>query len=80
MNCHHTFIWPRHAKREEFNTWMLPFYMVEEAFDKVVMSWPGLKRNLCKSGMHYLLLVEILKERSQEEGVGSSSGPKEQKK
>jgi hypothetical protein len=60
--------------------WMLPFYLDEEAFDKEVMSWPGVKCNPCKSGMHYLLPMELLKKKGQEVGVGPSSGPEEQKK
>jgi hypothetical protein len=63
MNHDHTFVWPRHAKREDFNTLMLPFYLDEEAFDKEVMSWPGVKHNPHKSGMHYLLPTELLKKR-----------------
>jgi hypothetical protein len=59
---------------------MLPFYLDEEAFDKEVMSWPGVKRNLRKSGMHYVFPVELLKKKGQEEGVGLSSGPEVQKK
>jgi hypothetical protein len=80
MNHHHTFVWPRHAKREDFHSRMLSFYLDEEAFDKEVMSWPGVKCNPCKSGMHYLLPVEILKKKGQEAGVGPSSGPEEKKK
>jgi hypothetical protein len=53
---------------------MLPFYLDEEAFDKEVMSWLGVKRNPCKSGMHYLLLAELLKKKGYKAGVGLSSG------
>jgi hypothetical protein len=52
MNRHKTFIWPRHASKEHFHTRMLPFYLDEEAYDKEVMSWIGVKHNPCKSGMH----------------------------
>jgi hypothetical protein len=55
LNHHHTFVWPRHVKTEYFHSWMFSFYLDEEAFDKEVMSWPGVKHNPCKSGMHYLL-------------------------
>jgi hypothetical protein len=80
MNRHHIFICPRHAKREYFNTWMLPFYLDEEAFNKDVMSWPRVKLNPCKSGIHYLLSMELLKKKGQEAGVGPSSSPEEYKK
>jgi hypothetical protein len=43
MNCHHTFVWPRHANREYFHSWMLPFYLDEEAFNKEVTSIELLK-------------------------------------
>jgi hypothetical protein len=59
---------------------MLSFYLDEEAFDKEVMSWPGVKHNPHKSGMHYLLPAELLKKKGQEAGVGPSSGPEEKKK
>jgi hypothetical protein len=39
------------------------------------MSWPGVKCNPRKSGMHYLLPPELLKKKGQEEGVGPSSAP-----
>jgi hypothetical protein len=55
MNRHHTFVWPRHVSKEDFHSRMLPFYLDEEAFDKEVMSWPGVKHNPHKSGMHYIL-------------------------
>jgi hypothetical protein len=80
LNLHHTFVWPRHVKVEDFHSRMLSFYLDEEAFDKEVMSWPGVKCNPHKSGMHYLLPVELLKKKGQEAGVGSSSGPEEKKK
>jgi hypothetical protein len=34
----------------------------------------------CKSGMHYIFPVELLKKKGKEAGVGSSSGPEAQKK
>jgi hypothetical protein len=73
LNQHYTFVWPRHAESEDFHTRSLPFYLDEEAFDKEVMSWPGVKRNPHKSSMHYLLPPELLKKKGQEEGVGPSS-------
>jgi hypothetical protein len=63
MNHHHTFIWPRYSNREDFHSCMLPFYLDEEAFDKEVMSWPGVKCNPRKSGMHYPMLAELMKKR-----------------
>jgi hypothetical protein len=74
------FVWPRHVNREDFHSRMLSFYLDEEAFDKEVMSWPGVKRNPCKSGMHYILPVELLKKKGKEAGVGPSSGSEPQKK
>jgi hypothetical protein len=74
------FVWLRYANREEFHSWMLSFYLDEEAFDKEVMSWPGVKCNPCKSGMHYVFPSELLKKKGQEVGVGLSSGPATQKK
>jgi hypothetical protein len=53
---------------------MISFYLYEEAFDTEVMSWTRVKCNLHKLGMHYLLLVKILKKRVHEEGIGLSSG------
>jgi hypothetical protein len=76
MNFHHTFAWPRYANREDFHSRMFPLYFYEEAFDKEVMSWPGVKHNPCKSGMYYVLPVKMLKKKGQEAGVGPSSGPK----
>jgi hypothetical protein len=38
------------------------------------MSWPGVKHNLYKSGMHYILLAELLKKKGKEAGVGLSLG------
>jgi hypothetical protein len=66
-------------KPKDFHSRFLPFYLDEETFDKEVMSWTGVKRNPCKSGMHYLFPAELLKKKGQEEGVGSSSGPAEKK-
>jgi hypothetical protein len=80
MNQHHTFVWLRYANKEEFHLRMLPFYLDEEAFDKEVMSWHGFKCNPRKSGMHYVLLIELLKKKGQEVGVGPSSGPEVYKK
>jgi hypothetical protein len=65
MNRHNTFIWMRHASREHFHTRILPFYLDEEAFDKEVMSWPGIKCGSCKSGMHYILPAEMLKKKDK---------------
>jgi hypothetical protein len=79
MNRHNTFVWPRHASREHFHTRMLPFYLDEEAFDKEVMSWPGVKRGPHKSGMHYIFPVELLKKKDKEAGEGPSSGPEQKK-
>jgi hypothetical protein len=45
MNQNHKFLWPRYANREESHSRMFPFYLEEEAFDKEVMSWSGVKRN-----------------------------------
>jgi hypothetical protein len=66
MNRHHTFVWPRHVSKEYFHTRMLPFYLDEEAFDKEVMSWPGVKHNPRKSGMHYILPMELLKKKDKD--------------
>jgi hypothetical protein len=74
MNRHHMFVWLRHANRESFHFRMLPFYLDEEAFDKEVMLWPGVKHNPCKSGMHYIFCVELLKKKGKEAGVGLSLG------
>jgi hypothetical protein len=59
---------------------MMSFYLYEEAFEKEVMSWLGVKRNLHNSGMHYLLPMDLLKKKGQEVGVGPISGPEEKKK
>jgi hypothetical protein len=80
MNRHHTFVWPRHANREDFYLRMFSFYLDEEAFNKEVMSWPRVKRNQCKLGMHYIFPAELLKKKGNEVGVGSSSGLEAQKK
>jgi hypothetical protein len=58
---------------------MLPFYLDEEALDKEVMSWPGVKRGQRKSGMHYIFPVELLKKKDKEAGEGPSSGPEPKK-
>jgi hypothetical protein len=64
MNHHHTFVWPMCTNREDFHLHMLPFYL-----DEVVMSWPGVKCNPHKSGMHYVMPVELLNKRGQEAGL-----------
>jgi hypothetical protein len=58
---------------------MLSFYLDKEAFNKEVMSWSGVKHNLCKSGMHYILPRDILKKKYKEVGAGLSSGLEPQK-
>jgi hypothetical protein len=58
---------------------MLPFYLDEEALDKEVMSWPGVKRGQRKSGMHYIFPTELLKKKDKEAGEGPSSGPEPKK-
>jgi hypothetical protein len=58
---------------------LLPFYLDEEAFDKEVMLWTSAKNNLRKYGMHYLLPIDILNKKGQEEGVGPSLVPVEKK-
>jgi hypothetical protein len=63
INHHYTFVWSEACKPEDFHTRSLPFYLDEEAFDKEVMSWVGVKRNPRKSGMHYLLPPELLKKK-----------------
>jgi hypothetical protein len=65
MNWHHMFVWPRHVSREDFHSRMLSFYLDEEAFDKEVMSWLGMKRNPRKSGMHYILPAKMLKKKGK---------------
>jgi hypothetical protein len=54
-------------------------HLDEEALDKEVISWTGVKCNPHKSRMHYILLVELLKKKGKEAGVGSSAGPEAQK-
>jgi hypothetical protein len=56
-------MWPIYANKEDFHLRMLSFYLDEEAFDKKAMSWPGVKHNLRKLGMHYVFPVEMLKKR-----------------
>jgi len=56
---------------------MFPFYLDEEAFDKKVMSWLGVKRGPRKSGMHYILPVELLKKKDNEAREGPSSSPEQ---
>jgi hypothetical protein len=53
---------------------MFSFYLDKEAFNKEVISWPGVKCNLCKSGMYYVFPIEMLKKKEKEAGVGLSSG------
>jgi len=52
---------------------MLLFFLDEEAFEKEVMSWLCVKHNPCKSRMHYILPIELLKKKGKEAGVGSST-------
>jgi hypothetical protein len=75
INCHYNFVWLRHVKPKDFHMMPLTFYLDEEAFEKEVMSWPGVKHNPRKSSMHYLLPPNILKKKGQEEGVGMSFDP-----
>jgi hypothetical protein len=79
MNRHHTFFWPRHVSREHFHTRMLLFYLDEEAFDKEVLSWTGVKHGPRNSGMHYIFLVELLKKKDKETGEEPSSSPEPKK-
>jgi hypothetical protein len=65
MNRHHTFLWPRHVSKEYFNLKMLSLYLDEEAFDKEVMSWPRVKCNPRKSGMHYIIPDALLKKKDK---------------
>jgi hypothetical protein len=44
------------------------------------MSWPGVKCNPHKSGMHYIFLAELLKKKGQEARVGLSLGSEVPKK
>jgi len=74
------FVWPRYSNKDEFHSWMLLFYLDEEEFNKEVMSWPGVKRNPRKSGMHYAFPIGLLKNKGQEVGVGLSSFTMTQKK
>jgi hypothetical protein len=53
---------------------MLSFYLDDEAFDKEVMSWLGIKRGSRKTGMHYILPAEMIKKKDKEAGEGPSSG------
>jgi len=65
---------------EDFHSRMVSFYLDEEAFDKEVMLWQGVKCNLCKSGMHYISPIEMMKKKGKEVGVGPSSVSDPQKK
>jgi hypothetical protein len=76
MNWHHTFMWLRYANMEDIHSRMLLFYLDEEGFEKEVMSWPRVKHNLWKLGMHSVFHIELLKKKGQEVGVGPSLGPK----
>jgi hypothetical protein len=68
------------CQQEDFHSRMLPFYLYEDSFDKKVISWPEVKRNPRKSGMHYIFPIELLKNKGKEAGVGSSSRLEAQKK
>jgi hypothetical protein len=43
------------------------------------MSWPGVKRGPCKSRMHHIFPVELLKKKDKEAGEGPSLGPESKK-
>jgi hypothetical protein len=79
LNHQYTFVSSRHVKPKEFHTRLLKFYIEEEAFDKEFMSWNEIKRNPHKSGMHYLLPIELLKKKGQDEEAGLSSGTVDKK-
>jgi hypothetical protein len=66
MKHHNTLVWLRHANLEEFHSRLLLFYLNEEEFDKEFMSRTGIKCNPCKSGMHYLFPIDIMKKKGQE--------------
>jgi hypothetical protein len=58
---------------------MLSFYLDKEAFDREVMSWPGVKHNLRKKGMRYILPMELLKKKDKYAEARPSSSPEPQK-
>ena len=58
---------------------MLSFYLDEEAFNKEVMLFLGVKHNPYKLGMFYILPDELLKKKWKEVGVGPSLGSMLQK-
>jgi hypothetical protein len=80
VNWHNTFVWSRHVNREDFHSRMLSFYLDKEAFDKDLMLWSGVKHNSHKSGMHYIMSIELLKKKGKEAGVGPSLGSEPLKK
>jgi hypothetical protein len=57
---------------------MLSFYLDEEAFDREFMSWPGVKCNPHKLGMHYILPTEMLKKKDKDAVAEPRSGPEPQ--
>jgi hypothetical protein len=63
---------------EYLYTRILSFYLDEEAFEKEVMSWLGVKRNPCKSRMHYIMATKLLRKKYKEAWVGPSSCPEPQ--
>ena len=73
-------MWSRYANREDFHSLMLSFYLDEEAFDKEVMSWLGVKCNPHKLGMHYVFPIEFMKKKGQEVGVVLTSNQKRRKR
>jgi len=40
----------------------------EETFDNEFISWPRVKCGQCKSGMHYIFVVEMLKKKENKTG------------
>jgi hypothetical protein len=44
---------------------MLSFYLDEEAFNKAVMLWMGVKHNPCKLGRHYIFPVDMMKKKGK---------------
>jgi hypothetical protein len=79
MNQHHALVWSRHVSKEYFHSKMLLFYLDEEAFNKEVMLWLGVKHNPHKLGMHYILPNELLNKKGKKVGVGPSLGSTPQK-
>jgi hypothetical protein len=72
LNRHNTFVWPRHVRPEDFHSRLLPFYLDEEAFDKEVMSWNGVKCNPHKSWYALPLATRA----PEEKGAGRRSRAK----